>query len=81
MIDKRLKRFKTFQNGFAPIHLAARRGQLAACKALVEWDKRNAEQPSGEKAEKKLPLHFACEEDRLEVIEYLTKEANGLSMI
>ena len=45
--------------------------------ALVEWDKANVEFPSGEKSEKKLPLHFACEEDRLDVINYLTNEAKG----
>ena len=46
-------------------------------KALVEWDKANAELPSGEKSEKKLPLHFACEEDRVDIIKYLTNEAKG----
>ena len=65
------------QNGCAPVHLAARRGQLSAVKALVEWDKANADLPSGEKSEGKRPLHFACEEDRLEVIDYLPNEAKG----
>ena len=65
------------QNGCAPVHLAARRGQLSAVKALVEWDKANADLPSGEKSEGKRPLHFACEEDRLEVIDYLSNKAKG----
>ncbi|XP_065843804.1 cyclin-dependent kinase 4 inhibitor C-like [Oscarella lobularis] len=65
------------KNGCAPVHIAARRGQLSIVKALVEWDKANAELPSGEKSEKKLPLHFACEEDRVDIIKYLTNEAKA----
>ena len=70
----------SLQTGCAPIHLAARRGQLSIVKTLVEWDSANAELPAGEESEKKLPVHFACEEDRLDVILYLKEDAKGAVM-
>eukprot|EP00118_Oscarella_pearsei_P023209 m.274571 g.274571 ORF g.274571 m.274571 type:complete len:502 (+) comp40586_c1_seq22:2774-4279(+) len=68
------------QSGCAPVHLAARRGQLGIVKVLVEWNKQNADlgtkRPENGFESNKTPLHCAFEEDRLDVIDYLTKGVN-----
>lgn len=60
-----------WQSGVAPVHIAARRGNLAAVKALVSHDPSNAELPDNTEY-KATALHHAAEENRTEVVKFLT---------
>eukprot|EP00118_Oscarella_pearsei_P021922 m.249626 g.249626 ORF g.249626 m.249626 type:complete len:1164 (+) comp40306_c0_seq20:82-3573(+) len=62
--------------GAAPVHLAARTGLLANVKVLVEADRENVNLRDKTDKEAK-PLHYACEEDRLEIIAYLNRDVGA----
>lgn len=64
------------QSGAAPVHVAARRGNLLALEALVSHDPSNAELQD-DTENKASPSHHAAEENRADVIEYLTSGCRG----
>ena len=64
------------QDGYAPVHIAARLGNLPAVKALVAHDPANAELKDMTE-DKAKPLHHALEEYKTSVIEFLSSRCNG----
>eukprot|EP00118_Oscarella_pearsei_P004641 m.20144 g.20144 ORF g.20144 m.20144 type:complete len:1195 (+) comp27979_c0_seq4:16-3600(+) len=65
------------KNGLAPIHEAARRGNLPAVRTLVEKDKANIILIDQTDA-KSSPLHHASEENRTAVIRFLARLDNAM---
>ena len=69
-----LRYLRLFQNGYTPLHIAAKQNQIEVARSLLQYGgSANAESVQGV-----TPLHLAAQEGHTEMVALLlSKQANG----